>query len=115
MPVARRTDPQTSHDAARSVGQLTRKQLHVLDILKTYGPMTDEELGLAYRRAAREHKVEPQSDSGIRTRRSELQKLALVEGVRITVNSTGRRVTVWGEARTQPSEPPADNEQMGLL
>jgi hypothetical protein len=115
MPVARRSDPQTSHDAARSVQELTRKQLHVLEIIKTFGPLTDEDIGLNYRRAARERMVEPQSDSGIRTRRNELQKMGLVEGVRITTNSTGRRVTVWDAARTLPTAPPADNEQMGLL
>jgi hypothetical protein len=77
---ARRTDPSTSHAAARSVGNLTKKQLAVHALLRKNGSMTDEQLVRTYREAV-DKKITfngvllpEQSDSGIRTRRSELAK-----------------------------------------
>jgi hypothetical protein len=77
---ARRTDPPTSHAAARSVTNLTKKQLAVHALLRKNGSMTDEQLVRTYREAV-DKKITfngvllpEQSDSGIRTRRSELAK-----------------------------------------
>ena len=47
--LARKTDPQTSIDAARVVQRLGITELHkrlILDALRTYGPMTAKERGI---------------------------------------------------------------------
>lgn len=63
---ARRTDPDTSHAAARSVVELRPRQQAVLDVLRSYGrALTDEEI-------AERYDGPQQSPSGLRTRRSEL-------------------------------------------
>jgi hypothetical protein len=72
-PRARVTDPQTSHEAARSATALQYSaQVGVLHVLRTNGPLTDAALVDVYRRYARAGIVRPQSDSGIRSRRAEL-------------------------------------------
>jgi hypothetical protein len=94
MPRARNTDPQTSHDAADSVKNVTLTQAAVLKILKR--PRTDPQLIEAYRKLKR---VPLASESGIRTRRAELVDKGLVAdtGQRATT-PFGRRATVWGLA-----------------
>lgn len=42
--VARRTDPQTSWDAARSVKLIRDSQRKIYDLLMKHGPMIDEEI-----------------------------------------------------------------------
>lgn len=94
MPSTRYTDPQTSHDAANSVENLTVVKQHILKILKR--PRTDVELLEAYRNL----KTAPRaSDSGLRTRRSELVDLGLVidSGMRKQLES-GRFAVVWERA-----------------
>lgn len=93
---ARSTDPETSHAAARSVKDLRSSQADVLVVLRRMVPMTDEELVETYQDLARSGFVRSQSPSGIRTRRSELVELGLVEdsGQRETLRS-GRRAIVW--------------------
>ena len=44
MPNAKSTDPQTSHDAARSVRNLTETQQKILWIYDVYGSMVDDQL-----------------------------------------------------------------------
>ena len=89
--VARRNDPATSWEAAKSITELKlRASQHlILELLRTHGPMTDELI--------REH-VQPwkMSDSGCRTRRKELVDLGLVEdsGARKLTRS-GRKTIVW--------------------
>lgn len=46
LALARRTDPETSHQAAARVNVTKREQV-VLDALDEYGPMTSEELAAA--------------------------------------------------------------------
>jgi len=94
MPRARNTDPQTSHDAAESVKNVTATQAAVLKILNR--PRTDPQLIEAYRKLK---KVPLASESGIRSRRAELVDKGLVEdtGKRATT-SFGRQATVWGLA-----------------
>jgi hypothetical protein len=92
MANARKTDPQTSHDAARSVGDVTMTQEYVLKALQK--PRTDVQLVEAYRNT----KAAPvASESGIRSRRAELVRLGLVHdtGNRFVLPS-GRRAIVWG-------------------
>lgn len=77
--LARNSDPDTSHQAARSVN-VTKGQQKVYDHLKAIGPSTDER---AYE-LAQERGV-PISPSGYRSRRNELVE---IHG---TVRDTGRR------------------------
>lgn len=87
--VARSTDPGTSWEAARSITpeKLSLDQQAVLDVLRRRGPMTDERI--------RRHVIGI-SDSGCRTRRSELVAAGLVRdsGRKDTLRS-GRRAIVW--------------------
>lgn len=88
--VARASDPETSHDAADSVRDLTRYRAEVLHTLTVCGPMTDEELVDLHM------STDGGTPSGIRTRRAELVRL---DRVRWTgdhvVGATGRRARVW--------------------
>ena len=92
-PVARRTDPDTSWEAARSVDPLKLRatQREILWVLRNWGPLTDEEIAVI---------VGPestQSPSGLRTRRRELVDRGLVvdTGARRRTRA-GRRTIVWG-------------------
>jgi len=95
--LARRTDVETSHEAARSVGELRPKQRAVLRVIRLAGrALTDCEIADAYARAMIEPSVPDQSESGLRTRRSELVKAGLVKdsGSRTRLAS-GRRAVCW--------------------
>ena len=89
---ARATDPDTSHQAARSVTNLRDSQEAVLRTLRLMSA-TDVELMRVYRHNERNP---VQSDSGIRTRRKELVDLGLVRdsGLRRKLPS-GRNAIVW--------------------
>jgi hypothetical protein len=94
QPRARRDDPETSHEAAGSVRRISETQEAILSILEAQGPLTDD-------RIARYYNWHPEqyprcSPSGLRTRRSELQKAGKVEdsGVRVRMES-GRNAIVW--------------------
>lgn len=93
---ARRSDPHTSHDAAKSLarGTLRASQAAVLSHFHRFGLMTDTDLVNVYVGV-------PQSRSGLRTRRCELVDRGLIEdtGVRKRL-PTGRRAIVW-RATTQ--------------
>ena len=84
-PVARHTDPWTSHDAARSLGDLTGIQENILSLFEAFGPMTDQRLVGEY--AFRFPVAGP---STIRTRRNELEKLGLVEVAGMDTTEGGR-------------------------
>ena len=92
---ARSTDPDTSHEAARSIGEMTGKRQAVLDIIRAIGRGTDEDIIDAYHSST----APQQSASGIRTRRAELTLMGLVvdTGER-KVRSSGRGAIVWGIA-----------------
>ncbi|MDQ3678639.1 MAG: hypothetical protein M3401_17880 [Actinomycetota bacterium] len=85
---ARRTDPWTSHEAAASVSSLSRKQIAVLGCFRRHGRMTDEELRHNY-------DGEPQSPSGLRTRRHELAARGLLHPVDESTSRSNRPVLVW--------------------
>jgi hypothetical protein len=89
--LTRPADPQTSHDAAASLGDVRESQRTVHRLLRTYGPATDEQL-LAIAGHAGFH-ISP---SGLRTRRHELVALDLVRdtGRRVQMRS-GRMAIVW--------------------
>jgi hypothetical protein len=91
MPNARKTDPETSQDAADSVRDVTLTQEYILKALRR--PRNDSQLIEAYRG----YKTAPQaSESGIRSRRAELVDAGLVDdsGRRIKMPS-GRFSIVW--------------------
>lgn len=91
---ARKTDPETSHEAAESVDRITETQEYVLRALRR--PRADVELVEAYRKFKRAPRA---SESGIRSRRAELVDRGLVidTGRRVRLES-GRFAIVWGRA-----------------
>ena len=91
MAKARATDPQTSHDAADSVREVTATQEYVLKALRR--PRNDTQLIEAYRAFK---KAPMASESGIRSRRAELVKRGLIEdsGNKVRLDS-GRNSIVW--------------------
>lgn len=88
---ARRSDPATSHHAAKRVnlGNLRESQKEVLALLGRTGPVTDETLV----EKAREEGVR-QSPSGLRSRRAELVDKGLAE------DSQERQETMFGNPAT---------------
>lgn len=108
LPRARSTDPDTSHQAAASLGsdRVRRSQAEVLDVLDRHGPCTDTALVSFYDAdfatgvRCGPDLLAPQSPSGIRTRRRELTEMGRVRdtGQRVRLDS-GRMATVWAVAR----------------
>ena len=96
MPAARMTDPETSHEAAESVRNLTATQTEVLRIIRVCRRVTDVELVEQYQRMVKHFAAPPASDSGIRSRRAELVKAGKVidSGDRERLPS-GRHAIVW--------------------
>lgn len=99
VPRARRTDPQTSHDAARSIDRRSLSDVHRMigRLLALHGPLTDESIAALYAaRALDDPKCRPVSPSGLRTRRRELVDAGLVEPTEtVAYTAAGRRTTVW--------------------
>jgi hypothetical protein len=94
---ARHTDPDTSHAAAKSVGPLTANQTAVMQVLRLLGrPVTDEDLVSEYQKRYKGLKLPQQSESGIRSRRNELDKRhgKLEQGDKQKI-STGRMARTW--------------------
>jgi len=88
---ARTMDPETSHEAAESVRNVTTTQEYVLRALRR--PRTDPELLEAYRQFKRAPRA---SESGIRSRRAELVRAGLVRDSKRRVRlESGRRAIVW--------------------
>ena len=92
MPNTRTQDPTTSHNAEKSVSKLAESYRIILDIFRTHGPMNDEKLIATWRKQA----SKLASDSGIRSRRSELVATGLIvdSGDREKMQS-GRDSIVW--------------------
>lgn len=92
IPLARRTDPHTSHEAAESLARRATQRRTVLMILRGLPEgVTDEELVSLIGANL--------SPSGVRTRRHELVEQGLVvdTGIRRKTNS-GRSAIVWAAA-----------------
>lgn len=84
---ARRTDPETSHEAAASIDRIRESQEAVLEALRRHGPMIDEELV---------ERVSGQSPSGIRSRRAELVVKGMVRfSGSYSVTASNRRTRIW--------------------
>jgi hypothetical protein len=91
---ARSTDGPTSHKAASSVTRMTRKRQDVMATFRRFGSLTDEQLVQVY---GTMDDVTDQSESGLRTRRSELVRMELLQdtGTKRRIRS-GRQAVVWG-------------------
>jgi len=94
VPMARPSDPETSWEAAASVTpNVQTNRGYVLRALELIGPCTDEELLEEYPKYFPNN---PQSPSGLRTRRKELCRLHLVEWTGRTVTGhTNRKMRIW--------------------
>lgn len=88
---ARHTDPETSHEAAASVGNVRQSHEFVIRALRR--PAHDVELVKRYQAYAKAPRA---SESGIRTRRSELvaRDMVVDSGKRVRLDS-GRQAIVW--------------------
>jgi hypothetical protein len=96
MPIARLTDPITSHEAADRVSaeRLTQTQEIIVKLLSE--GMTDEELVMAYRAYCQLSGISNvSSPSGIRSRRNELYRARRVEAIAYGKSTSGRRSIVW--------------------
>lgn len=91
----RDSDPVTSAEAAWSLEDLRQSQRYVLAAFRARGKMTDQELIESLKLL--DYKI---SDSGARTRRSELVTIgALEDSGEKKRTESGRRSIVWQEAR----------------
>lgn len=97
MPHARLTDPETSHEAAQSVKNLTATKRTILWLFGKFKYLTDETLQAHYRRLIMTGDAPRASESGIRSRRAELVKAGYLfdSGQRKPMES-GRNAIVWG-------------------
>lgn len=101
MPRARNTDPDTSHEAAASVKNLTKTQVTILHLFEDKRDrMTDEQLVSWYRWAEANLDAPTASESGIRSRRAELVRQGYLKdsGAREKLR-TGRNAIVWSVSR----------------
>lgn len=96
MPHARISDPETSHEAAKSVSKLKDMYDTMLIAFESLGPMNDEQLIKLWKVGVRELGWREASESGIRSRRSELvaQGKIIDSGTRLKMSS-GRMSIVW--------------------
>lgn len=95
QPVARRTDPSTSWEAADSVNKVNAKRLRqiIVEMLHQIGPMTDEEIWAAL---GRNNLQRFTSLSGARTRRAELVDQRRVRhSNRYKLGRTNRKMVIW--------------------
>jgi hypothetical protein len=90
QPIARSSDPETSHEAAKSVSSVPYNQARILRIVRLHGPLTDEEI---YDFAiVRDYN----SPSGARTRRHELVQLGhVVDSGKRKKTKSGRNTIMW--------------------
>lgn len=96
-PKSRASDPATSKAAVPSSLKLTRGREAVLVTMRELGPMTDEQIYMAYQTRARMGHVPNASPSGVRTRRCELVRMGLVRSVG-EVMQNGSSRCVWAVA-----------------
>lgn len=93
---ARTSDPETSHEAAGSVDNLTQKQNAVLWVFQKKGALTHEELQGFYQRYEGLNMLPRQSASGVRTRASELVALGkLTDSGERKKTIGGRNAIIW--------------------
>lgn len=91
---ARKEDPQESHQAAASVKleNLGPVRDSIMKVLKTYkAGLRDEDISSYYRLRM----YPPCSPSGLRSRRSELVRMGLVEKCGVGKTTSGRNCAIW--------------------
>lgn len=93
---ARRNDPPNSKLAAASVINLGRTRDAILDILGSFGDMTDEQIAQWYGDRWKKWNYPKSSPSGLRSRRAELVKLNFVKAVGTGKTKSGRPCAIWG-------------------
>ena len=93
MPIARLTDPKTSHEAAQSVRNISATKLVILDLLTR--SFTDEDLIDRFYSRVEVGLAPLASPSGIRSRRAELVRDGFVEAVGFAKTASGRNTLVW--------------------
>ena len=93
-----KSHPETSFLAAESVSNITEVKRFILKTFEEYGPMTDEKLVENYNKSWRH--VHRASDSGIRSRRRELEVAGFVVPMERLKGTTeaGNKATVYGLA-----------------
>jgi hypothetical protein len=96
MPMARVSDPKTSHEAAASVRAVTATHDRIIEVLERYGPASDEDINAYYFNLAELFEWPPVSPSGLRSRRAELVKLGkVVDTGERTKTASGRSTILW--------------------
>jgi hypothetical protein len=109
----RTNDPDTSHEAAEKAAMGASKvRPVVLSLVREFGPITHDELiGQYHRLLIIEPNTPRASESGIRTRLSELRRAGLIEqdsekGVSTYGNSAKRWVAIEPDSleKTEPSD-----------
>ncbi len=91
--IARPTDPATSHEAAASIDRLIARQSAVLEVFKKKIRLTHDQLIDEYAILFPDF---PQSESGLRTRCSELVDKGYVrESGDFVTKPSGRRANTW--------------------
>lgn len=79
----------------KALSRLPESQKDVLDILRTIGRVSDEELVERYMLYTELGHVIVQTESGIRSRRAELVKQGFVRKDGTTKNARGNAATLW--------------------
>jgi len=95
MPHARNTDPITSHEAAAGLDpvSLTKTKQAILNLLAV--PMTDDQIRAAYGELVALGLAPAASESGLRTRRSELHQHGFIKPVGYGQSGYKRRAIIW--------------------
>jgi hypothetical protein len=96
-PKARKTDPNTSHEAASKVSNVEQVRSAIYVILSANpNGLTDGQIERIYEKARPELRWPFASSSGLRTRRSELVEMGQVEhSGEYKLTESGRRTIVW--------------------
>lgn len=100
VPLARATDPLTSHEAVPPRIERGRQKQAILHLLRTHGPMTDHELTYQYQRQRLRNGWPATQADSVRKRRAELKAEGLVVS---TGRSSGFALghapsTIWAAA-----------------
>jgi len=95
---ARKSDPVTSHEAAESVRNLNATKEGILIALGSRS-MSDSQIAWEYNRLVLSNAAPMASESGLRSRRSELVADGLVEADGFGKTPFGRRTILWRAVR----------------
>lgn len=97
-PVARNSDPETSHAAAASITPSALRASHeaIIELMTLIGDGTDEYIVFQYDLLRNLYAWPRQSQSGIRTRRNELTNAGIItDSGRRAPTVSGRLAIVW--------------------